>query len=89
MSQDFADKALSDMNHLKRVVQHKTLFFLQKWSSYDTAKPGTLHLLSPETRISDLRKDYAAMAAMIFGEAPTWEDIIRELRALGRRINTR
>jgi len=83
----FADKALAEMNLLKRVVQHKTLFFSQKWANYDIAKQGTFHLLPPEPRISDLRKDYAAMSAMIFGEAPAWEDIIQELGLLEKRIN--
>jgi len=48
---------------------------------------GTFHLLPPEPRINDLRKDYAAMSAMIFGEASAWENIIAELRALEKRIN--
>jgi hypothetical protein len=70
-------------------VQHKTLFFSQKWASYDTAKPGTFYLLPPEPRINNLKKDYDAMSAMIFGEAPGWEDIIQELKLLEKRINKR
>jgi len=72
---------------LKRVVKHKSLFFAQAWANYDTAKPGTFHLVQPGARIDGLRKDYDAMQAMIFGESPKWDKIIQELKRLEDSIN--
>jgi hypothetical protein len=36
-----------------------------------------------------LRKDYDAMKAMIFGDAPTWDAIMAAIRHLEARINKR
>jgi len=80
-------KALKRGELLERVVQHKRLFFAQAWANYDTAKPGTFHLVPPVARIAALQKDYAAMQTMIFGESPKWDDIIRELKQLENLIN--
>ncbi|MDD2773703.1 MAG: nucleotidyl transferase AbiEii/AbiGii toxin family protein [Elusimicrobiales bacterium] len=83
----FAAKALGNSNLLKRVVQHKSLFFAQTWAGYDSAKPGTFRLVPPESRIRYLRKDYDAMKPMLFGETPSWDAIIQALQQLENQIN--
>ena len=42
--QDIGRRAL-EHKLLERVIQHKRLFFSQAWAHYETAKPGTFHLL--------------------------------------------
>ena len=51
------------------------------------ARPGTFRLLPVADRLEALRHDYQAMGTMIFGEAPAWADIVRELERLESRIN--
>lgn len=85
--QDIGRRALEQRELLERVVQHKQLFFAQAWAHYETAKPGTFHLLPARDRMDSLKKDYAAMQDMIFGDAPKWEDIIKELTRLESRLN--
>jgi hypothetical protein len=85
--QPIADQALAQRDVLERVIAHKSFFFAQGWAHYDTARPGTFRLLPAAERLEPLRRDYRDMAAMIFGEAPEWDDIVRGLTELEERIN--
>ncbi|MDN5940856.1 MAG: nucleotidyl transferase AbiEii/AbiGii toxin family protein [Nitrospira sp.] len=80
-------QALTRLELLDRVVTHKRLFFAAAWASYETARPGTFHLVPREDRLPALRRDYAEMRAMIFGEYPSWEEVLGGLRLLEQQIN--
>lgn len=82
-----ATEALADLDLLNRVVEHKIAFFRSAWANYETAKPGSFHLLPQEERQDDLRRDYAQMETMIFGDYPAWEEIIQGLKKTEQRIN--
>ena len=69
------------------MVAHKRLFFASAWAHYETAVPGSLHLVPREEQAAQLRADYARMREMIFGEAPPWGQIVQGLRELERQIN--
>ncbi|MFA6318235.1 MAG: nucleotidyl transferase AbiEii/AbiGii toxin family protein [Elusimicrobiota bacterium] len=84
---DLGHQALERGDLLERVVQHKSFFFASAWANYQSAKPGTLRLVPDAERLSALRKDYAAMKAMIFGDPPKWDEIVRELKQLEGQIN--
>lgn len=81
------EKALPDIGLRKRVVEHKTLFYKRSWSRYDLAAPGTFKIIPSDKTLSELKKDYAMMEPMIFGDIPTFDDIISTLTALEQRIN--
>ena len=87
-SQSIGEAALDRLDLLERVIAHKSFFFASRWANYETARPGTFHLLPKEgDRLDVLRRDYEAMQTMIFGTAPSWDEIVRNLRALEERIN--
>ena len=86
--QPIADRALEQIGLLERVITHKRFFFARAWAHYETARPGTFRLLPAADRLDALRRDYLDMQAMIFGQAPDWEDIFRELERLEVRINS-
>lgn len=86
--QPIADRALEQIGLLKRVIAHKSFFFARAWAHYATARPGTFRLLPAKDRLDALRRDYQEMQTMIFGQAPDWEDIVRELERLEKRINS-
>ena len=44
-----------------RVRLHKSRYFGSSWANYATATPGTLRILPPESRMPEVRRDYAAM----------------------------
>jgi len=84
---EISRQALTRLDLLDRVVTHKRLFFAAAWASYETARPGTFHLVPREDRLPALRKDYAEMQAMIFGVYPSWEEVLGGLRMLEQQIN--
>jgi len=86
--QPIAEQALGQRDLLERVIAHKSFFFAQVWAHYETARPGTFRLLPAADRLEALRRDYRDMDTMIFGEAPDWDDIVRGLKALEKRINS-
>ena len=56
---------------------------------YDQAKPGSLRLLPPPSRQTELREDYGKMREMIFGEPPAFEYLLKVLAEIERRVNDR
>jgi hypothetical protein len=80
-------QSLNRLDLLERVITHKRLFFASAWASYETARPGTFHLVPGADRLPDLRRDYIRMQAMIFGEYPSWDEILSGLSDLEHRIN--
>ena len=83
----FCNEALKELDLLSRVVEHKMLYFRCGWANYDTATPGTFKLIPSSTILTELEKDYKLMAPMIFGNIPTFTDIIKKLTELEQRIN--
>jgi hypothetical protein len=84
---DVKDEALQDIKLLEDVIDFKKKFYVDKWSDYDSAKPGSLRLLPPEFKIAELAKDYKAMGHMIFDKQLSFEEIIETLRSLEDEIN--
>jgi len=80
-------KALQRLDLLEAVAAHKSLFFASAWAHYETARPGSLHLVPPESRLADLHRDFDQTRIMFFGEPPRFEEIIKELRDLESEIN--
>ncbi len=79
--------ALSQKDLLASVVRHKGLFFRSSWAHYQLAVPGSIKLLPAQHRLSQLRADYLAMAEMIFGEPPPFDDILQTLQVIEQQIN--
>ena len=80
-------KCARHLDLLERVCVHKNRFFKNAWSRYETARPGTLRLLPPETRHGELRRDYALMLQMFMNAPPPFEDILQTLIAAETSIN--
>lgn len=85
--QKIGHEALAHRELLDRVIKHKSFFFASAWAHYETAVPGSFHLVPSSARAEELRNDYSQMQVMIFGEAPGWDDIIRGLTELEVKIN--
>ncbi len=80
-------RALNNMDLLKYVAEHKSLFFKAIWAHYETAKPGSLRLLPRESQVAQLKNDYRQMQPMFFEEAPAFDQIIEKLLAVEKEIN--
>ncbi|MFI3291866.1 MAG: nucleotidyl transferase AbiEii/AbiGii toxin family protein [Opitutales bacterium] len=81
------DNALNDLELLKEVVDFKSTFYSCNWAKYELAKPSTFALLPNPRNIEILQKDYEQMKSMIYGEYPSWSEIINELSQLEKEIN--
>lgn len=81
------DRTIGDITLLHAVVKHNLLFFYSSWAQYDSAATGMLHLAPRENRIPDLRRDYEKTKDMIFGPAPSFDDIMAILKDLEEKIN--
>lgn len=81
------DSALREMGLLDEVAKFKMQFYRCAWAKYETAKPGTLRLLPPAHYVTELRKDYEKMKAMLFGKVPTFDEIMAGLTKLEQEIN--
>ena len=81
------EKALKDNDLLIKVAMFKEKFYPRKWAEYDKARIGTLKLMPANHSIDALKKDYKSMEAMIFGNYPSFEEIMDELNMLEKKIN--
>ncbi|MDF1589221.1 MAG: nucleotidyl transferase AbiEii/AbiGii toxin family protein [Gammaproteobacteria bacterium] len=84
---DVKQKALSNLDMLAAVVDFKKRFYDRGWAHYDFAKPGTLRLIPEDHVLRVLRKDYVEMQQMIFGESPSFDEMMTILAELETEIN--
>lgn len=78
---------LSNDELRQHVTDWKSRFFPSSWARYDLAKPGTFHVLPPETRTAELEKDYLAMEPMFLNKPPSFTSILQTLSDLEKRLN--
>jgi len=79
--------AVKDTELLLKVARHKEVFFPVAWARYTDAKPGTLRLMPPDSRLPELEQDYRKMQEMIFGKPPPLEQLLDVLRQIEAEIN--
>lgn len=80
-------EALANKSLLKAVVEFKKTFYPSAWANYDQANIGTLKLLPTAENRKYLEADYKKMQGMIFGDYPSFEDIVEFLQNLEQEIN--
>lgn len=79
--------AMSDLDLLKRVREHKAVFFKVGGGVYEAAKPGTLKLVPPADVWPALRTDYSRMSEMFFESPPNFDTLMDGLEVLESRLN--
>ncbi len=80
--------AIAKPDLLRRVVEHKSVFFKSGWANYGSASYGSFHLAPPTSRVRELKKDYSDMQPMFFGDNPDFEVVLERLKSLEDEINT-
>lgn len=84
---ELKDKAFSRRELLEQDVRFKLKFYYAKNASYETAHCGTIKLVPSTDAINDLRIDYDHMKDMIYGEKPSFDEIMESIRRLEEEIN--
>ena len=87
MQTEIKDNALADNDLLTKVVNFKDKFYHCTWARYDLAKRGTMRLMPPEYNLNKLRDDYEHMQNMLFGDKPSFEEIMDGIAKLEEAIN--
>lgn len=74
---------------LQKVIDFKQSFYRLSWAQYDKALEGELVLVPTDAAsIQGLKSDYESMQNMLFGEYPTFEEILEALTTLQEKLNT-
>jgi len=87
MQSEAGRRAMEDRALGADCVAHARMFFNRPDFDLASAQPPTFALRPEQGMVDDLRQDYRAMAAMIFGEPPAFEAIIDTVAALERALN--
>ena len=72
---------------LDEIIAFDRKFYPKPGVDYEKMNLRTLRLLPPPSRITDLERDYSQMQEMIFGEKPTWQDLLQILNRLERGLH--
>jgi len=86
-------KSQSILNNLKNlelfkiVIEHNKKFYQQTDANYLGALDGHLTLIPKDNLLSELKNDYIETKNMIFGDAPSINEIITELNSLEMKLN--
>ena len=68
---------------------HWQSLYNRPWARYDLAKRGTMRLMPPDYNLDKLRDDYEHMQNMLFGDKPSFEEIMQGIKKLEKNINLR
>ena len=82
------NKALVQAELLSHVVAFKEKFYRTPWAHLSSATIGTIKLAPQTSRLQELESDYTAMQAMIFGNAPSFLEIVSYMAELQDMINS-
>ncbi len=83
-----AEKALSNKELHKSIVEHRRIFIGLKDFDYNTLSPQYINIIPPESTINDWRKDYETMReTMIYGDSLSFNKLIDRITQLNERIN--
>src|SRR5258708_9697311 len=87
MEATVGEEACTDSALIKDCVQHARMFFHRAKTGLDTAERGAFRLRPTEQMLDPLRRDYEAMAVMIFGEVPNFETVLESVARAEERLN--
>ncbi len=87
MQSGIGEEAMENPDLLKRVCDHKSVFFRQKRVDYQSAYSGRLSIVPNQERQVELGKDYREMREFFLKQPPPFESIIEILKEIETRIN--
>ena len=85
---NIGETALADREIGGGCLRLARMFFDRRDYDLGSAIPGPFAVATTGTMIDPLGRDYANMTAMIFGEAPMFEDILESVDRVERIINS-
>ena len=87
--QDFSLSTLHDNKFIEEIIEHRKYYSRLKRFNYDTLKRGSIRIIPSDDILKALERDYEIMEAeMIYGNPPTFEEIIQAMKILQDEINS-
>jgi len=81
------DKAFERKELLEKDIIFKQKFYYSKGAHYETAKLETVRLVPQDHVLMALQADYNAMGNMIYGEKPSFDEMLSYLEKLEKEIH--
>ena len=88
LSSEAVQQAANNLDLAKECTRHALMFFNSGDLDLASAHPGTFKLMPHPEMESQLRRDYAAMSGMIFGDIPDWGVIMDAIRLFEASVNS-
>ena len=89
MDTPIAEEAMNDKDLYLSVMEHRRIFIGLRGFDYSTLLPQTLSIVPPADIQELWRQDYRDMQeSMIYGESPSFDQLIEKLKVLNARINS-
>ena len=89
MSTPIAEEALKDRALYLSVIEHRRVFIGLRGFDYSTLLPQTLNIVPPADIQELWQQDYRAMQeSMIYGDSPSFDQLIKKMKMLNARINS-
>jgi hypothetical protein len=86
---DVGQQALADEGLARDCVKHAILFFNRPANDLASAAPGTYAIVPAPEMLEGLRRDYAQMSGMIFGDVPAFDAVLASVEKLDGLANRR
>ena len=85
---EIGPKAIAGIGLLRIVAAEKDLLYPSMTSDYSAAGAGRLRLVPGPSHEAALRRDYAAMREMYFGDPMTFDKVLKSLGEIEERVRT-
>jgi hypothetical protein len=84
--QQVGEEALADRSLGHECVRHARMFFSRPDYNLAAAATGDFAIRPVGDMLSGLRRDYAAMTGMVFGQIPSFDDIVESIALIEERL---
>ena len=84
----YRDQIFSASALLGEIIAFDRKFYSKRGVDYDAMSLSSLKLLPPPHRAADLAEDYQQMQDMIFGDTPTWNELLTSLATIQNQLHT-
>ena len=79
--------AMENIYLLAEDAHHKVIFYESALANYETAVPGKIKLIPHQSLEQALRLDYKKFESMIYGQPPSFDDVLSEIEKVENFVN--
>jgi hypothetical protein len=80
-------RAMKNRILLDGVKEHDKLAFRSAWRKHDELVPGCIQIIPSADMCEVIKRDYARMQDMMFGNRPTFDWILERMREIDATMN--